>query len=95
MNKIIMLGGVTDVGQLDKVAKDFRSPIEVINCFTEHDTVLKYLLKACMPDIKPIGLNELPDHTFEGHVLTDKDCKDFIGGHLLYMANWKVLGRFL
>ena len=95
MNKVIMMGGVSDVDQLNQTSIDFRSPIEVYNCFTKYDTVLKYLLKACMPDIKPIGLYELPDTLLEGHVIEDKDCSDFISGHLAYMANWKVLGRFL
>lgn len=51
LNKVILLGGVTDVKDLSNALNELRYPITVINCYTSADMILKHLLKSTMPDL--------------------------------------------
>lgn len=59
MNKVVMMGGVTDIGQFETTLSKSKNSITVMNVGTKHDSVLKYMLSRCKPNVKPLGLNNI------------------------------------
>lgn len=93
LNKIYLMGGVSDTGGLEEIIESSKYPICLYNCYTIYDTVLRYLLSLCQPDIKPIGLNSVKE--IPGHEIINVDCTNFISGHLAFRRNLDILGKVL
>ena len=82
INKVYLMGGATDKKEFEEIISNSKSPMNVVNLYSDKDAILKYLLKLCKPSIVPLGLNPLSE--IEGHEITNIDCSDFINGHLAY-----------
>lgn len=59
MNKVVMMGGVTDTGQFEATLAKSKNSITVMNVGTKHDSVLKHMLSRCKPNVKAVGLNNI------------------------------------
>ena len=63
------------------------------NCVTKHDGVLKYVLSKVKPEIKPMGLYQIPQ--IRGHFISNVNCNKIISGHLKYRSHMDIMGKIL
>jgi hypothetical protein len=89
LQRIILLGGVSDIPDYDKTINPCNHPLSVTNCYTENDTVLEQLLKKCRKGIEPVGLKEMIKS--RKHGICNNDVTDHISGHLAYMTNFGLI----
>ena len=59
INKVVLMGGVSEVKEFSEFFKKSKYPIEVMNLYSANDTTVKYLFRLSKPFSVPIGLNEM------------------------------------
>lgn len=59
VNKVVLMGGISEVKQFSHLFKRSTYPIEVLNLYSENDMGLKYLFRLSRPFSVPIGLNKV------------------------------------
>lgn len=93
LNKVYMLGGVSDTPDFQKVIASSSYPICIYNCYTNHDAVLRHIFSLLQPGNTPIGLNCLYEYSV--HDIINMDCTNFINGHLAFRRHLGLLGKLL
>ena len=93
VNKVYLMGGVADKGEVENIIMNSKNSLSLINLYSNNDSILKYLLKLCKPNLVPVGLN--PVKEIEGHEIVNMDCTAFINGHLAYREELNVLSKLL
>lgn len=78
INDVILMGSVVDRDELRKLSLKSIAG-NLINCYSENDYVLKYLLKIVKPSVSPIGIQKI---AHDDAKVIDIDCTDIINGHL-------------
>ena len=59
VNKVALMGGISEVKEFSEFFKKSAYPIEVINLYSQYDNNLKYLFRLSKPFSVPIGLNKM------------------------------------
>lgn len=67
VNKVYLMGGVADKGQLEKIILESPNPLSVVNFYSDNDSTLRYLLRLCKPYTTPVGLSPLKQ--IKGHFI--------------------------
>ena len=52
------MGGVSDVEEFERTLSQTHHTINILNCRSKNDSILKHVLKIAKPEIKPVGLND-------------------------------------
>lgn len=72
LHKVYLLGGVADKLKMERIIQNSPVSLTIINLHSDCDYVLKYLLRLCKSDIRPVGLNSIKE--IDGHVIKNVDC---------------------
>jgi hypothetical protein len=94
LNKVVLMGGVTDVTEFQETLKLTNHSINILNVRTKHDSVLKHILKLAKPKIVPTGLNPIDPRT-GNHLIDDMDVSDKIKGHFSFMSNFGTIANLI
>ena len=87
INDVVLMGSVIDKDEINKLSLKSIAG-NLINCYSENDYVLKYLLRIIKPSVSPIGIQKI---LHDDPKVIDCDCSDIIDGHMDYRTKMDLV----